>query len=144
MTRIRHGSEPSGGTLKIWGAHSDSRPAQKGQDGLSPRAGLGLVGLWDLRSVGRRERAGEKTTHRPNTASRRASVVLEASAIAFQKLPATARNADGSLCAPFAAESAGLGIELAGRPADRWDPEVIEAVENWLVTGSLPSGAQRV
>jgi len=48
------------------------------------------VGLWDLRAVGRRERAGEKTTHRPNTASRRASEVLGASAIAVQKLRAVA------------------------------------------------------
>jgi hypothetical protein len=86
---IHHGSEPSGGTRKIWGTQSDSRPVQKGQDGLggasAPVPGLGLVGLWDLRSVGRRERVGEKMTHRPNTASQQASEVLKASAAAISK-----------------------------------------------------------
>jgi len=127
MTRIRHGSEPSGGTRKIRGAHSDSRPAQKGQDGLGGAgasaapagpAGLGLAGLWDLRSVGRHERAGEKTTHRPNTASRRASEILEASADAISKprekavvMPDEWRGESAALlCLVLAAEHGRLAV----------------------------------
>lgn len=73
MTRIFQSGE-SGGTRKISGAHMCSRPKQKGQ--LSEFAeGSGLADDLDLKSEGRRDLAGEKTTQRLLTVSLRISGV---------------------------------------------------------------------
>lgn len=75
MTRIFQSTLSSGGTRKICGAHSFSRPMQNGHAGVLVLELLDVLGFEDFKSDGRLDLAGENSTHRLKIGSFRISLV---------------------------------------------------------------------